>query len=321
MSKPRVFLSSTFYDLVQVRQDLEGFIIGLGFEAVLHETGGVPYSNKELLEDSCYREISGIDIFVGIIGGKFGSQSAHSPWSISQLEIKTALELNKPVYLFIKRDVQHDYDIYKKNKDRANEITWNSSDNIKVLEFIDNVRALPQNNPTFQFDVARDIVTVLREQWAGLFQRLLHDQEQRPLTRLIQDITTTSNTLKDLVDYLVEMRSRGDDVVHQILLNNHPAMMALQQALHVKFRIFFSTHEELEFMLQAMAYTPVSEDAWDRPDYEEWLSKERQGKQQVLRVYTDLFEKGVLKILTESEWEPEFITQKEYASFPDDLPF
>lgn len=32
MAKPRIFISSTFYDLKQVRSDLDNFITGLGYE-------------------------------------------------------------------------------------------------------------------------------------------------------------------------------------------------------------------------------------------------------------------------------------------------
>ena len=43
MAKPRVFVSSTFYDLRQVRDDLDRFISGMGYEAVLHEAGDIAY--------------------------------------------------------------------------------------------------------------------------------------------------------------------------------------------------------------------------------------------------------------------------------------
>lgn len=33
MAKPRVFISSTFYDLRQIRSDLDNFIDTLGYEA------------------------------------------------------------------------------------------------------------------------------------------------------------------------------------------------------------------------------------------------------------------------------------------------
>ncbi len=39
MARPRVFISSTFYDLKQVRSDLERFINDMGYDPVLHERG------------------------------------------------------------------------------------------------------------------------------------------------------------------------------------------------------------------------------------------------------------------------------------------
>jgi hypothetical protein len=42
MARPRVFISSTFYDLKQVRSALEIFIKNIGYDPVLHERGAVP---------------------------------------------------------------------------------------------------------------------------------------------------------------------------------------------------------------------------------------------------------------------------------------
>lgn len=43
MARPRVFVSSTFYDLKQLRAELERFIHSLGYDPVLNERGLVPY--------------------------------------------------------------------------------------------------------------------------------------------------------------------------------------------------------------------------------------------------------------------------------------
>jgi hypothetical protein len=57
MARPRVFLSSTFYDLRQIRADLERFIKQLGYEPILHERGKVPYGSEKKLEHYCYKEL------------------------------------------------------------------------------------------------------------------------------------------------------------------------------------------------------------------------------------------------------------------------
>lgn len=44
MAAPRIFVSSTYYDLRQTRDNIKGFIEGLGYEAVMHEHSGTSLS-------------------------------------------------------------------------------------------------------------------------------------------------------------------------------------------------------------------------------------------------------------------------------------
>jgi hypothetical protein len=43
MAKPRVLVSSTYYDLRHIRNSLESFIEGIGYEAVLFESGDIAF--------------------------------------------------------------------------------------------------------------------------------------------------------------------------------------------------------------------------------------------------------------------------------------
>ncbi len=43
MAKPRVFVSSTYYDLKHIRNSVETFIENLGYDAVLFESGDIPF--------------------------------------------------------------------------------------------------------------------------------------------------------------------------------------------------------------------------------------------------------------------------------------
>jgi hypothetical protein len=43
MARPRVFVSSTYFDLKDLRSSLDQFIKTLGFEAVLSEKGNIAY--------------------------------------------------------------------------------------------------------------------------------------------------------------------------------------------------------------------------------------------------------------------------------------
>ena len=78
MAKPRVFVSSTYYDLKYIRASLAEFIESLGFEAILHERGAIPYLPNIDLDESCRIELQNADIVILIIGGRYGSPSSRS---------------------------------------------------------------------------------------------------------------------------------------------------------------------------------------------------------------------------------------------------
>ena len=147
MARPRIFISSTFYDLRQVRSDIERAILELGYEPIRHETGAVPYQKTESLETGAYREIDMSDVIVFITGGKFGSESAGEPgYSISQVELERALAKGLQVFIFAEKNVLHEYNTYKLNKD-SNAVKYSSVNDVRVFHFIDELFSLPRNIP------------------------------------------------------------------------------------------------------------------------------------------------------------------------------
>ncbi len=71
--KPRVFLSSTYFDLKHVRERLERFIENYFFEPVLFESDNVVFEHNKPLDISCYNEVKLCHMMVLIIGGRYGS--------------------------------------------------------------------------------------------------------------------------------------------------------------------------------------------------------------------------------------------------------
>jgi len=135
MAKPRIFISSTYYDLRQVRSDLDTFIENLGYDTVRNEEGDIPYGKDDALEEYCYKEIKSIDILISIIGGRYGSESKRNSASISQMELKTALKENKQVYIFIEKNVLSEYETFLINKD--NELMkYRYVDDSRIYQFI-----------------------------------------------------------------------------------------------------------------------------------------------------------------------------------------
>lgn len=172
MAKPRIFISSTFYDLRQIRVELDKFIESLGYEPVRNEEGDIPYGKDEELQEYCYKEIENIDILVSIIGGRFGSKAngeeRGAGYSISQKELKTAIQSNKQVFIFIDKKVATEYETYVLNKNLS-AVNYKYVDNPSIYKFIEEVKNLHNNNNIKDFETADDIIRYLREQLAGLF--------------------------------------------------------------------------------------------------------------------------------------------------------
>lgn len=210
MAIPRVFLSSTCYDLSEVRDSIGNAVKSFGFDPCLSDHGDVFYHPDLHTHVSCANEIGNCQLFILIIGGRFGGTYVADPSkSIVNAEYAAARELNIPVFTFVKRDVLDDHRFYKKNKDKPGlkDFDFPSIDKQdtaeQIFQFIDDVRLAKVNNGFFAFEFAREIEALLKKQWAGMFfdflqQRRLADeyQDQR---KVLSDLTSATSQLGEIV--------------------------------------------------------------------------------------------------------------------------
>ncbi len=311
MAKPRVFVSSTFYDLKQVREDLDRFISGLGYEAVLFEAGDIAYGKDSPPEGYVHREIEMCDILVCVIGGRYGTESQEQPGSsITQLELKTALDKQVQVFIFIEQSVYSEYSTYSINKETAG-IKYQFVDNPSIYEFIESVYNLPRNNPVAPSQTAFDITEILRNQWAGLFQRFLQDQKRLQEMRTLEQMKEVTETLEQLVKTLTEGHKDEDHSEQRGMLANHPAFHQFQKLTNTTYRVFFTDERELNQWMKDCNWTTVRETAYDEGSYKEWIAAD---KTQYIRLTEPIFDnEGKLKVYTEDEWEDSWLQLIPYA--------
>jgi len=308
MARPRIFISSTFYDLRQVREDLERTIRELGYEPIRHETGAIAYSKSEKLESAAYREVDLCDVLVSIIGGRYGTGSATNPGaSISQIELRRALERGVQVFIFVEKSVNAEYQTYKLNKD-VKGIKYSSVNNVKIFEFLEELHALPQNNAMATFEVAQDISIYLREQFAGLFHQFLQDQKRAVEMRLLEEMNATARTLREVVTFLTEERKKGtEDAIKSILLVNHPAFAEFAKLTNTVYRVFFTNRAELDSWLKERGFA-VNDDVFshDQDSVAEWVGPKK--SQVYLKLTHNIFEDdGALMNITPNEWKQEWL--------------
>lgn len=320
MAKPRVFISSTFYDLKQVRADLDFFIEQLGYEPVRNEEGDIPYGSDEALEEYCYKEIKGIDIFVCIIGGRFGSESKRSKSSITHMELKTAVSEGKQVYSFIDANVLSEFETYLMNK--GADMKYRYVDDKRIYEFIEEIKLLKTNNIIKGFETASDIVKFLKEQMAGLFQRFLDEQTRVKEVSLIKGLSQTANTLNKLVNFLSDENKDQAEEINRILMINHPLVEELKLKLEINYNFYVEGLEDLKFFFKAQDYTYIEPEPFGDEDHFEWEHSTNY-KKTIFKLSSDIFEEDLrLKFIKKTDWKDEYVNVKtiEYAD-DDDLPF
>ena len=322
MAKPRIFISSTFYDLRQVREDLERFVNSLGYEPVRHETGDIAYGKDKPLEEAAYREVDLCDVIVCIIGGRYGTESSTRQGSITQNELKRAFEKGIQTFIFVEQSVQSEYSTYELNKGNK-DVNYRFADNPKVYEFLEQLHALPMNNPIAPFSTSADICTYLQSQWAGLFQRFLQGEKRRAEMKVLEEMKAVAATLQQLVSFLTVERRSKDDAIKSILLVNHPAFRAFASATGTAYRVFFTDKEELEVWLRYRSWSPIPEQRWDEGSVMEWESS--RNKQYLMLTHNIFLNDGRLKPMTEAEWKSSWLKVQEFTVEEEpeasDLPF
>lgn len=214
MAKPRVFVSSTYYDLKHIRASLDLFIDSLGFEPVLSEKGDIAYTHDRPLDESCYREAENSDIFVLVVGGRYGSEVSNDKKrvskefferydSITRKEYESASARDIPIYILLEKGVHSEYQTYLRNKD-VESISYAHVDSVNVFVLIEDILSRPRNNPVQTFERFEEIENWLRDQWAGLFRELLRRQSQQQqlagLSAQVGELKATNETLKKYLE-------------------------------------------------------------------------------------------------------------------------
>ena len=201
--KPRVFISSTFYDLKYIREDLSNFIKAHDFEPIMFEEGDIGYTPGKPLDESCYKTMHSADMVLLIIGGNYGSpatgeikESFREYMSVTRNEFKVAVDEGIPIYVFIDNKVYVEYDIYEANiesiEDQSSIINFRNVKDINVFRFIKEIKNIG-NIAITEFDKISQIKDFLSKQWSDMFKKYL-------------DILKNENTNEKLISAVDEMK-------------------------------------------------------------------------------------------------------------------
>ena len=190
----------------------------------------VIFDPRHHTHSSCLREVANCDAVVLIIGARFGGTTVPKALeiidmdritdvskaekfgdekhkiSITQAETLQAIQTGIPIFAFVDYAVMRDHLTYEKNKNKEiiGQIEFSSIDKPEtapyIFEFINFLRLRSENNSVFEFTRFEDIESQLKKQWAGIFQRLMHEQRTKAFEgRRIENLSSQIADLKAAV--------------------------------------------------------------------------------------------------------------------------
>lgn len=217
--KPRVFVSSTYYDLKHVRERIERFIDNYKLEPVLFESDNVTFEHNKPLDISCYNEVKQCHIMILIIGGRYGSiasgenindkkESYNRDYvSITRKEYDTALKMNIPTFIFIEKNVYAEYLTFKKNisffekqgLSEENSFSFAHVDDINVFKFISSIKGKAIKT----FEKIDDIENYLANQLAGMLfiylQQLQDKKQEEKVLDSVSELQRISEQMNEML--------------------------------------------------------------------------------------------------------------------------
>lgn len=253
MPAPRIFISSTCFDLEEVRVNLRKFIEDFGYEPIMSEFGDIFYEFNSHVQDSCIQAIKNSDIYILIIGDYYGSKY-HStqkevPESVTLMEFKKAIDEAKLKYIFINKFVEYDYQNYRKylekkykdffeNNDISVANVEDEKDKIKkevdlnypfpkesykyIFAFLDEINELKKGNAYHKFENSIDIKDNLKKQWAFFMQESIRkyceEVKEKEDKDELREISKKLNQVYETISSLGKVENNDDKLSIENLL-------------------------------------------------------------------------------------------------------
>lgn len=226
--KPRIFISSTFYDLKFIREDISSFVKAHDFEPIMFEDGDIGYTPGKELDKSCYETMKNADMVLLIIGGEYGSAATGENIdnfkeyiSVTRNEFRAAVDAGIPMFVFVDSNVYTEYGIYEINCDAIEnkkiEIEFKATKSVNVFRFIKEIRSLC-DKPIQEFRRSTEIKSFLGKQWSDMFKNYLIILKENKENTIIRNSVADINVLIEKMNIMLDAVGKkiiGDNDIKQ----------------------------------------------------------------------------------------------------------
>lgn len=147
----RVFISSTCYDLVDLRAELKVVLEDAGLKPVMSdETDHFEISGRADSIETCLANVRSSDVFVCVLSQRYGPSlkgSGYPDISATHLEYREAKDLSLPIYMFVRDRLEGEHALARKHRKKHGSLDgfqtrWVPSGSHQLFDFLDEHLAL-----------------------------------------------------------------------------------------------------------------------------------------------------------------------------------
>ena len=114
----KVFISSTIYELLDLRSELYEFLTASGYDVVMSEIGSSGFEVTENLSsiECCLSNVRSCDVLILIADRRYGpalEKYGYDKRSATHLEYDVAIESKIPVYVYLRDRTDAELSLYK----------------------------------------------------------------------------------------------------------------------------------------------------------------------------------------------------------------
>ena len=148
----RIFVSSTVFDLIDVRAEIAVQLKSMGIVPVMSDDKLSDFQVQPHVDsiETCLVNLASCDEVVLILDRRYGPKLGNAGFddiSATHPEYRRAKVLGKPVHVFVRDRTEADHGIWKKNKkDKSFKLNWIREEDFGVLEMLDEHKALQGNH-------------------------------------------------------------------------------------------------------------------------------------------------------------------------------
>jgi len=179
MSKPRIFISSTCYDLNDARSELTNFLNSYNFEVLNSQLTNFGVSPGLHSHTVCLEQVNYADFFILIIGKRRGGTYIGTEQSITNEEYKLAVKRGIPIMIFVDKVVETVMPIYKKSPGTDMSIYV---DDVRIFHFVEYIKSSSSDNWIFPYENVNNIKDTIVAQlsfYLLLFSKSLINQKTK----------------------------------------------------------------------------------------------------------------------------------------------